>query len=296
VTTLSDLVNDVMFTVEGYGLDMPRTAYLSAAVTATALTFTVDDGANLAEGIAEIGDELVYIKSVDQATNTVTVAPDGRGYRGTTAAAHAINARVTMSPVMPRALVKRKINETLIGLWPTLWGEASTTLTSNVLNTGYELPVDVEEVLSVDHEESDILKHWGPVRRWRFESNADTVDFPSGKALFIYQDTSNTGNIRVRYRKQPTELSVDTDALTTTGLRSSARAVVQAGAVWRLISSMDLGRLKVSSASMDMVDEGNPLGSATQLAGYLRKVYERELLDELNRLQVSTPPTIHYQG
>jgi hypothetical protein len=44
------------------------------------------------------------------------------------------------------------------------------------------------------------------------------------------------------------------------------------------------------------VDEGNPLGSATQLAGYLRKVYERELLDELNRLQVSTPPTIHYTG
>ena len=293
MTTFSDLVNDVVFTVEGYGLDLPRTAYLTAAITDTDLTFTVGDASNLAEGLAEIGDELVYIQSVD--TNTATIAPDGRGYRGTTAAAHGINDRVTMNPIMPKALVKRKINETIVGVWPTLWGEATTTITADTLSMGFELPADAEEVLSVDHETDEITREWGPVRRWRFESSADSVDFPSGKALFIYQDVSTSADLRVRYRKQPSELT-DGQNLTDSGLRSSARSVIVAGAVWRLISSMDLGRLKVTTATTDMLDEGNPVGSATQLAGYLRRVYERELQDELMRLQVSTPPTIHYTG
>lgn len=293
MTTFSDLVNDVVFTVEGYGLDLPRTAYLTAAITDTDLSFDVDDASSLAEGLAEIGDELVYIRSVN--VNTVTVAPDGRGYRGTATAAHAANARLTMNPVMPRFLVKRKINETIVGTWPTLWGEATTTITADTLSMGFELPADVEEVLSVDHETDEITREWGPVRRWRFESSADSVDFPSGKALFIYQDVSTSANLRVRYRKQPSELT-DGQNLTDSGLRSSARSVIVAGAVWRLISSMDLGRLKVTTATTDMLDEGNPVGSATQLAGYLRRVYERELQDELMRLQVTTPPTIHYTG
>lgn len=299
MTTFSDLVNDVLFTMEGYGLDQPAAAYITGAGLTAAtdsLTFTVADSANLSEGIAEIGDELVYIQSVDEATHTATIAPDGRGYRGTTPAAHGLNSRVTMGPVLPKALVKRKINETIVGLWPTIWGEATTTVTTSPVTVGHELPADTEEVVSVDHESDDITSTWGPVRRWRFESSADTVDFPSGKALFIYQDVSGSSPVRIRYRKAPTELPLDSDDLSTSGLRASARSVVVAGAVWRLVSSMDLGRLKLNSATMDMMDQEAPLGSATQLAGYLRRVYERELLDEQQRLQVSTPPTIHYQG
>lgn len=296
MTTLEDLVNDVMFTVEGYGLELPRAAYLTGTgLTDTGLTFTVDNTDNIGEGMAEIDDELIYVQSVNEGTSTVTIAPDGRGYRGTTAAIHAANARITMSPVMPKSLVKRKINETIVGLWPTVWGEATTTLTPAEINVGYQMPADAEDVVSVDHETDSIVQEWGPVRRWRFESFADTTDFTTGKALFIYQDVSTTGNIRVRYRKQPSELTAGQD-LTDAGLRSSARALVVAGAVWRLVSSMDIGRLRVNTVSADMLDQGNPLGSATQLAGYLRRVYERELLDEQQRLQVSTPPVIHYTG
>lgn len=297
MTTFSDLVNDVLLAVEGYGLDQGRAAFVTGAgITAADTTISVSSTDNLGEGLAEIGDELVYIQSVDDTASEITIAPDGRGYRGTTAAAHAANTRITMSPVFPRSLVKRKVNETIVGLWPTLWGEGTTTLDPNVLAVGYEMPAATEEVLSVDHEEDDITRQWGPVRRWRFDSNADTTDFTTGKALYIFQDVGTTGNLRVRYRKQPTELAADSDDLTATGLRSTARAVVVAGAVWRLVSSMDISRLKVSTAVVDQLDGGNPIGSAAQLAGFLRAVYERELADELSRLQVTTPPTIHYTG
>lgn len=295
MTTFSDLVDDVLLTVEGYGLDQPRTAYLTTAATASDLTLYVDSTDNISEGVVEIGDELIYVRSVSD-DFALTVAPDGRGYRGTTPATHTVDSRVTINPVTPKSLVKRKINETIVGLWPMVWGEATTTVTPSSVSIGFELPADVEEVVSVDHEVDDISKTWGPVRRWRFESSADTTDFSTGKALFVFQDTGLTDDIRVRYRKQPTELSGDADTLLTAGLRSSARAVVVAGAVWRLVSSMDMSRLTVNSVGPDMLDEQRPVGSATQIAGYLRRVYERELLDEQQRLQVSTPPIIHYTG
>lgn len=296
MTTLSDLVNDVLLTVEGYGLDQPRTAYLTQPATVSDLTLYVDSTDDISEGIVEIGNELIYVRSVSD-DFALAVAPDGRGYRGTTAEAHAVDARVTVNPVLPKSLVQRKVNETIVGLWPTVWGEATTTVTPSSVSVGYSLPADVEEVVSVDHEVDDISKTWGPVRRWRFESSADTTDFPTGKALFVFQDTGLTDDIRVRYRKQPTELANDSDDLTVVaGLRSSARAVIVAGTVWRLVSSMDMSRLKANAVPSDLMDEGNPVGNATQIAGYLRRVYERELLDEQQRLQVSTPPIIHYTG
>lgn len=297
MTTFADLVNDVMLTMEGYGLDQPRTAYLTGAgVTASGLSFTVDSVANLSEGLAEIGDELVYIRSINDGTNTVTLAPDGRGFRGTTAVTHGVDSRITMNPVLPRGLVKRKINETIVGTWPVAWAEATTTVTYNSADVGYGLPADVEEVVSVDAEDPGPAKSWGPVRRWRLETAADTTDFATGKAIFIYSDIYASGVVRVRYRKQPTELVNDADLLTASGLRTTARSVIVAGAVWRLVSSMDISRLKVNTVAMDMIDERQPVGSATQLAGYLRRVYERELLDEQQRLQLATPPIIHFTG
>lgn len=296
MATLSSLVDEVLLTIEGYGMEQPRAAFLSAEMSAVATSLTVDSTDDLSEGIAEIGDELVYIKSVDEDRNTVTIAPDGRGYRGSTAAIHLVNSRITMAPVLPRSLVMRKINETIVGTWPNLWGIATTTITTDGISLSYEVPTDVEEVLAVTYEADGPGRAWPPVRRWDLEHTADTVTFPSGKSLAIFSNLGPSATVRVTYRKKPTELATGAADLTTSGLRASAVPLLVAGAVWRLSNFMDLNRLKLNSAVADAMDEGKPVGSATQIASYLRRVYERELLDEQQRLQVSTPPTIHYLG
>lgn len=293
--TFADLVDEVLLTMEGYGLEQGRAAFINTAggITDTDLTFTVGSTDALTEGVAEIEDELVYIQSATD-PSTVTISPDGRGYRGTVAASHAANTRITMNPVLPRTLVKRKINETIIGTGPTLYGIGSQDLTYDPVTVAYELPSDVEDVLSVSYQTIGPTKAWMPVRRWSFDSHADTVAFPNGKVLNLFDGLLGVSTFRVVYRKAPSELLFDTDDLTDSGLNSTARSVVATGAAWRLVSFMDSSRLNVSSAVVDQLDERNPVGTATQVGSYLRKQYERELADEEQRQQLRTPPVMHF--
>lgn len=296
MTTFSDLVNDVFMVMEGYGLDQDRAAFLASDITSGATSAQVNDASNLAAGLAEIQDELVYIQAVDYNTNTVTFSPDGRGYRGTTAASHTGTTRVTMTPVLPRTLVKRKINETIVGLYPTCWGQGSTGLVYDPVTIAYSLPAEVEEVVALTVEDPGPTKAWVPVRRWNLDSTADTTDFPTGKVLNIWENLLGATDVRVVYKKRPTELAADADDLTSvSGLNASARAVIVAGTVWRLASFMDVSRLKVNTAVVDQLDEKNPIGTGTQVSSYLRKQYERELADEQIRQQLDTPPIIFYQ-
>lgn len=295
MTTFGDLVDDVLLLMQGYGLNQDGAAFLTGAgVTASGLTFTVDSTDNLGAGLAEIGDELVWIKSVDDATATVTVAPDGRGFRGTTAAAHAADARITMNPLVPRALVKRKINETIVGVYPTLWGVGSTTLTYDPVLMSYEVPADVEDILQVTYKEIGPSEAWPAVRRWRMDKHPDTVDFTTGKSLSLMDSLWGVTDIRVVYQKQPSELSADADLLTASGLAASARSVITTGAAWRLVSFVDATRLRVHTAVTDYADQATPMGAGTQVASSLRRQYERELADEQQRQAVRTVPVLHY--
>ena len=293
MTTFANLVDDVLMLMQGYGLEGDRAAFLTAAVTtATETTFTVDSTENLAPGLAEIGDELVWIK--DATGTTVTIAPDGRGYRGTTAGTYAINKRITMNPVLPRALVKRKINETIVGLYPNLWGIGSTTLTYDPVLANYELPADVEDILQVTFQAVGPDESWPPVRRWRLDRHPDTTEFATGKSLYVWDCLDGSSDIRVVYQKRPQELSGDSDLLTASGLSETARAVVVAGAAWRLVSYMDASRLKVSTVEADMMTDRVPMGAGIQVASYLRAQYERELNEERQRQSLGTVPVLHW--
>jgi len=295
VTTFGSLVDDVLLLMQGYGLNADGAAFLTGnGVTDTGLSFTVDSTDNLGAGLAEIGDELVWIKSVDDATATVTVAPDGRGYRGTVAAAYGADTRITMNPLVPRSLVKRKINETIVGVYPTLWGTASTALTYDPVVMSYEVPADVEDILQVTYREIGPSEMWPPVRRWRLDKHPDTVEFATGKSLSLMDSLWGVTDIRVVYQKQPSELSADADLLTASGLAVSARSVITTGAAWRLVSFIDATRLRVHTAVSDYADQATPMGAGTQVASSLRRQYERELADEQQRQAVRTVPVIHY--
>lgn len=295
MTTFKGLVDDVMILMSGYGLEQDRAAFLTAAVsTATQTVVTVDSTTDLSPGLAEIDDELIYIRTIDSATQ-FTVAPDGRGYRGTVPATHAVDARVTMSPVLPKGLVKRKINETITGVYPTLYGTASTTLTWDPVKATHAVPADVEDIIQVTYDELGPSGQWPRVNRWRLDTHPDTTEWPTGKTLSIWDSLWGVTSIRVVYQKQPTELSLDTDLLTASGLSATARSAIVAGAAWRLVSFMDASRLKVHTPSTDLMDEAAPIGSAVQVSSLLRRQYERELEEERQRQALRNVPVMHWQ-
>lgn len=297
MTTFADLVNEVFLTLEGWGLNVGRAAFITGSgLTSGGLTFTVDSTENIAPGLVEIEDELVYVQSVNDGTLTVTIAPDGRGYRGTTAASHAVGKRVTMNPVVPRFLVKRAINETIVGVYPKLYGKASTDITPLGYQRAYELPAAVETVLEVNYQASGPSGIWPKVEHYDVDMNADVTEFPSGKALVLIGAFEVGNAVKVTYRKRPSELSADADLLTASGLEDTATALVLAGALWRLASKVALARLRVDTTGTDFQDnQANPVQQANQVAAMLRAQYDQELNDEVRRQAETNPPTIFWK-
>lgn len=295
MTTFGDLINDVLLAIEGWGMNQGRADFINdvAGITAGATSITVDSGANLGAGVAEIEDELVYIQSVSG--TTVTIAPDGRGYRGTTAATHADNTRITMNPLVPRQSIKRAINDTIAGVYPRLRGKGSTEFTYSGSVTTYNLPAEVDEVLQVTYDAVAPTGEWPRVYHYSVDKNADTTDYAGGKSISIYSVVENGRTVRVVYTKKPTALSAVGDLLTSTGLEDTARACIVAGAVWRLTSYFTPALLRVDSVAIDAMDGQNRLDPA-RVAAYLRAQYEVELAEEQQRQRFNQPPTMSFGG
>lgn len=296
MTTFGDLINEVYLALEGWGLNQGRAAFLNepTGMTASELTFDVDNADNLGEGVAEIEDELIYIQSVTG--TTVTIAPDGRGYRGTTAATHADNTRVTMNPALPKIVVKQKINDTIQGVYPVLRGKGSTTIAYTGAKTTYELPATLDSVIQVTYDAVGPTGQWPQVYHYRVDLNADTTAYTTGKSITFFGGVEQGRNVRVTYLKKPTALSALGDLLTATGLADTARSVIVAGAIWRLSSYIAAARLRVDSVAIDMMDEQNKVDSGNRVAAYLRAQYEVELTEERKRQELSQPPTMNVTG
>lgn len=295
-TTFGNLIDEVFLTLEGWGLSQGRAAFITTGggINSSVTTFAVGDASNLSEGIAEIDDELIYIQSISG--TTVTIAPDGRGFRGTTAATHALNARVTMNPVLPRAVVKQKINDTIAGVYPALRGKATTTFTFLGAQASYQLPADTDAVLEVKYDSSGPSGFWPNVYGYRFDPNANTTDFPNGKSITLLGGVEQGRTVQVVYLKKPSALSATSDLLTASGLADTARSLIVAGTIWRLSSYVAAARLRVDTAVTDMMDEQSPIRDANQVSAYLRAQYEMELREEQKRQALSQPPTISWTG
>jgi len=185
MATLSDIADEVLLAFEGYGLDMPRGAHLVGDLSGSGLSFPVTSAAFVQEGLAEIGDELIDIVSVSDSGSgspIVTVAPDGRGFRGTPVSFHPAGSRVTCSPPIPRDLIRRKVNETITGLWPTLWAQGDHEFTMTGSASLYPLPGDAEEVVSVRFEDRGPGDLWPTVRSWRMAQPSTAESGTSSEA------------------------------------------------------------------------------------------------------------------
>ena len=82
--TLNDMIMEVRSSLAGFTLRQDRISYLTSALTTTDTAIQIGSSSNLAKGIIEIDDELIWIDNFTKTNNTMNAAPGfGRGYQGT---------------------------------------------------------------------------------------------------------------------------------------------------------------------------------------------------------------------
>ena len=302
-TTFSNLVDEVTLNLAGYTLQQDRSTYLRTAVTTTTSSsssptvLTLGSTESVGKGIVEIDSELMWIDSYDRVANTATVSPYGRGYMGTTAATHAVDAKVIISPTFPRTVIKRAINDTIRAMGSQLTAINATTFTYVLPQTTYAFNnLGIKSILNIQWETVGPTKQWAYVRHWDWDSKADTTVWGSGAQTVTVGDYITPGRtVKVTYGKDPSILSNDADDYaTTSGFPESTKDVVIYGACYRLLSFLDPARATMVSPQADETDSKRPYGASQSAVKQVYALYQQRLQDEVMEQQRSYPIRVHY--
>lgn len=293
-TTFQEIIDEVLGILHGYTSDLEELTSLTGSITSTATTFIVDDSTQVSRGLIEIDSELLWVKSVDQASNTVTIAPFGRGFRDTDAASHSANAMVMNNPRFPRQSVITAVKQTLLSVYPDIFQVLTDeSNTSNPVQRTYSLPNNCDLVVEVQWKTIGPSKMWERIRAWKFDPKADTTVFPTGKSIDILNDMFPGRTIKVTYIAPLGEFCNETDTLGLVGLADTARDVLVFGACYRLLASLESSRLQTQSIEQSERSQLVPPGSADSASKYYFGLYSQALQREALRLQKFYPTTSH---
>ena len=300
------MIDEVSMNLSGYTLQQDRATYITAAVTTTTspssapTILTLASADNLGKGVVEIDEELLWIDNFDRVGNTATIAPYGRGYLGTTAATHAADAKVTISPTFPRFAIKRAINDTISAIGASIFAASTTTITSNAAVSAFRLPatgttLNIRSILSVAYQALGASKEWIPIRTYRFDGNANSTAFTSGQTISIYDVIPSGRTIQVVYSTDPVPFTTNADVFTTqTGLPESCKDVIILGATYRLLSNLDPARASMISPQADEVDAKRPYGSSQSITKQIYALFNQRLNEEIKGQQDNYPIRVHY--
>jgi hypothetical protein len=295
--TFDQLVDEVKSNLQGYTLRQDRITYVNNTngLTTTSSAITVGSASNLAKGIIEIDDELIWIDNFDKQNNVLNVAPGfGRGYMGTTASPHSQYAQVTLAPTFPRVTIKKALNDTIRSLYPKLFAVGSTTFTFNAAQVTYPLPDDCREVLYMSWQTTGSSKEWLPIRKWRFDPLANTPTFNTQKTINLYENIQPGRTVKVWYTMVPDTMDANTDDFVdVTGLPESCQDVIVYGACYRLLSFLDAGRINLSSAEADLNDTKIPASAGSAVSRYVFALFQQRLQEEALKLSDQFPIRIH---
>lgn len=294
--TLSDMIDEVRSSLAGYTLRQDRITYLDSAITSTATAMTIGSSSNLAKGIIEIDDELIWIDNFDQGSSTLNAAPGfGRGYQNTNASPHSQYAQITLSPTFPRNIIKKAINDAINSFYPRLWATASTTFTFNASQVTYALPDDLESILYMSWQTTGSSQEWLPINRWRADQMANVATFNTQNTVNLYENIQPGRTVQVWYTTTPNTLDNGTDDYAdVTGLPGSSAEVAILGASYKLLSYLDAGRINLSSAEADLNDTKIPSTAGVSASRYIFALYQQRLNEEALKLQDKYPIRIHY--
>jgi hypothetical protein len=303
MTTLSNMIDEVLINLSGYTFQQDRTTYLSSAVTTTTsssaspLVLSLGSTDSLGKGIVEIDEELLWVDSYDRVANTATVAPYGRGYLGTTAATHTADSKVTIAPTFPRFVVKRAINDTIRAIGASIFAVKQTTFTYNAAVTTYELDnLNIQNIITMHWQEVGPSKEWLRVKRFDFDAYPDVATWGAGAQTVTIGDYITPGRtVKVTYATAPAAFSANTDVFTTvTGLPESCKDVVVLGSIYRLLSFLDPARAAQVSPQADETDSKRPYGASQTATKQIYALFTQRLAEETLSQQTQYPPRAHY--
>ena len=296
MATLSDMIDEVRSSLQGYTLRQDRITYLNSAINTTQTAIQVGNSANLAKGIIEIDDELIWIDNFNKTDSTLNAAPGfGRGYQNTSPAPHAQYAQVVLSPTFPRTMIKQAINDTINSVYPQLWAVYNTTFTFNAAQVTYPLPDDLEDILYMSWQTTGSSEEWLPINRWRLDGMADAATFNTINTVNLYENIQPGRTVKVWYTAAPANLTSSTDDFAgVTGLPYTCRDVITLGASYKLLSYVDAGRINLTSAEADLNDTKIPSTAGSSSSRYIYALYQQRLNEEALKLSDKYPIRLHY--
>jgi hypothetical protein len=295
MATFNNIIDDVQMDLSGYTYRQDRVTYLLTEATTNALVINVASTDNIGKGIIEIDDEMMWVDSYDRQANTITIAPFGRGYNGTTAATHAANSKVTITPTYPRYAVKRAINDTIGAIYPKVYAVSSSAVSFLASRTTYAVPAEAIQILSMAWQSVGPTKEWLPIRQWRWDPIAYASSFPTGRTVSIYDNVLPGRTINIVYAHIPSGMNSNSDDFeNVTGLPASMRDVVAYGAAWRLSSFIDPARISITGAAADEIDSKRPYGTGTNVTKQLQALYLNRLEEESLKQKLQYPTRVHY--
>jgi hypothetical protein len=153
--TLRDLIEETLNMLHADPSTRPRTVTLAAALTDTTGTTVdlaaIDDAYVEPPCVLEIDQELMLV-TAKSGTPTYTVS---RGYAGSTAATHLINAVGAVNPLYPRHLVSKQLQR----FFQTVGNAHLPQVTNTTLTTdgsaGVALPANCMKVLRVLYQDAN---------------------------------------------------------------------------------------------------------------------------------------------
>ena len=303
MTTFSNMIDEVLINLAGYTYQQDRATHLTSAITGTTSSSasptiqSLGSTENLGKGVVEIDEELLWIDSFDRVANTATVSPYGRGYLGTTAATHALDTKVTISPTFPRYVVKKAINDTINAAGSTIYAAKVTTFTFNAAQTTYDFDgLNIQNILTIMWQSVGPSLEWIPVRRWSWDSKADATAFGATSQTVTIGDYITPGRtVKVVYSTDPTPFTTNAqDFSTQTGLPESCKDVIVLGASYRLLTYLDPARAGQVSPQADETDSKRPFGASQTATKQLYALYTQRLNEETQRQQTLYPIRVHY--
>ena len=301
--TLESMIDEVLINLAGYTYQQDRATYITENVTATPSTIAdptilqLASTDNIGKGTIEINEELIWLDSFDRVSNTATVPPWGRGYLGTTTAAHTAGAKVTITPTFPRYVIKKAINDTIAAFGSTIFAVKTTSFTFNAAQTTYPFNnLGIHNILTIMWQDIGPSEEWFPVRRWSWDSLASTTAFGAGAQTVTIGDFVQPGRtVKVVYATDPVPFTSNSqDYATQTGLPDSTRDVAILGASYRLLTYLDPARAAQVSPQADETDSKRPFGASQTATKQLYALYTQRLNEETARQQAQYPIRVHY--
>jgi hypothetical protein len=298
MATFAEMVDEVRSNLAGYTLRQDRITYLAnpGGINSTDTSIIIGSADNLAKGIIEIDNEMMWIDSFNVSNNTLNVIPGfGRGYNGTTPSPHAQNAQITLTPTFPRTIVEQAINDTINSFYPKLFSTQSTVFTFNAAQVAYPLPSQARDALYISWQTVGPSKEWLPVNRWRIDRMANVAAFDTTATVNIYEKIMPGRNVQVWYSALANTLTNPNDDFSAvTGLPESCRDVVTLGACYRLLSYVDSGRINLTSAEADLADAKLPSTAGASSSKYVFALFQQRLQEESIKMQNRYPIRVHY--